>query len=56
MAGPARSKTPTALRAARDEAEDLTNEIMARYFDVLSPDEVAELARLLADTRNAIDM
>jgi len=47
---------PGALRAARDQAEDLTNEIMARSFDVLSPDEVAELARLLAGTRDAIDM
>ncbi len=47
---------PDALRAARDEAEDLTNEILARYFDVLSPDEVSELAGLLTDTRNAIDM
>jgi len=47
---------PGALRAARDQAEDLTNEIMARSFDVLSPDEVAELARLLSGTRDAIDM
>jgi hypothetical protein len=47
---------PAALRAARDEAEDLTNEILARYFDVLSTDEVGELAQLLADTRDAIDM
>ena len=47
---------PAGLRGARDAAEDLTNEILARYFAVLSMDDLAELATLIADTRNAIDM
>ncbi|HTN78540.1 MAG TPA: hypothetical protein VMK16_02605 [Acidimicrobiales bacterium] len=47
---------PALYRAQRDASEDLTNEILARYFDVLSVHDLADFSRLLAGTRDAIDM
>ena len=52
--GPFESVEP--LRARRERAEDLTNEILVPYFDVLDADELAELVDLATSIRDAIDM
>ncbi len=52
--GPFESVEP--LRARRARAEDLNNEILVPYFDVLDADELDELAGLVTSIRDAIDM
>lgn len=44
------------LRARRERAEDLNNEILVPYFDVLDAAELADLVDLVTSIRDAIDM
>ena len=52
--GPFDSAEP--LRARREQAEDLNNEILVPYFDVLDAAELDELADLVTSIRDAIEM
>jgi hypothetical protein len=47
---------PEPLRPARDDAEQLTNQILVPFFDALTRTELDELARLTVEIRNQIDM
>jgi hypothetical protein len=54
FAGPFRD--PEEVREPRLAAEATTASIMETYFQVLSPEELADFGQLVETTRNAIDM
>lgn len=49
-------RDPEEVREQRLEAESVTARIMATYYGVLSPGELADFGELVETTRNSIDM